>query len=516
MRHGMTAMALVFLATGCSSAHAPGAKSVGAEPAPRAPVSSPADAEKGVPAPAEAAPSGPRFGRVEAEHEGAKDVAEEALAEAIVEAPKVGEEGVAHPAPPAKSAPSELGGRPHPVASAAKRMPGGAPDDEDGRGGARATAPRLARDGASVRAGEWDDNANYREFQKYLAAEKHLPFEKLDVSHRRFVAVRDANGKGVLNCRVIVRDEAQHEAVLTTTAAGRALLFPHASGLDGRALTASTDCEGHAVSARFELSEEDDVVELRLPAARAPFSRTIDLAFILDTTGSMAEEIDAVKDTIAKVASEAARGQTSVRVALVEYKDRGDSFVTRVHPFSDDLADVSRRIATIEASGGGDTPEHANEGLRVALDALAWSSTSGARLAFLIGDAPPHLDYQGDVGYGPSLKRAAARGIQLYTVAASGMDALGQAVWRQLAHYTGGTNLFVLRGGAGPQSTGAGDPKASCGGTQSNYTSANLDQLILAKLALTERLMDADPLRIAGLGRDENAKPCDARLVLAH
>jgi hypothetical protein len=27
------------------------------------------------------------------------------------------------------------------------------------------------------------------------------------------------------------------------------------------------------------------------------------------------------------------------------------------------------------------------------------------------------------------------------------------------------------------------------------------------------RAIDADPMRIAGLGEDENAKPCDKRLV---
>ncbi len=373
----------------------------------------------------------------------------------------------------------------------------------------------VARGEAQVRAGEWDDNANYREFQKYLASEARLPFEKLDLSHRRFLVVSDTNGKGVVNCRITVRDAAQHEAVLTTTASGRALLFPGSLGLVGRVLSANAACHGHAQSMNIDTLEPDGAVEFRMPFARPAPSRTIDLVFVLDTTGSMAEEIDAVKDTISKVATEAGRGHTSFRVALVEYKDKRDAYVTQIHPFSTDIAAFSRQIQSIEASGGGDTPEHANEGLRVAIDQLDWSENASARLAFLIGDAPPHLDYDDDRGYRPTLLQAAARGIQLYTVAASGMDSLGQVVWRQLAQYTGGTNLFVLRGGAGPQSTGAGDPKASCGGTQSNYTSGNLDKLILAKLDLTQKLLELDPLRIAGLGSDENAKSCGQRIVMA-
>ena len=160
-------------------------------------------------------------------------------------------------------------------------------------------------------------------------------------------------------------------------------------------------------------------------------------------------------------------------------------------------------------------PESVNEGLAVALSQLQYSDQSVARLVFLIGDAPPHLDYAQDTSYAESMRSAAHRGIQLHTIAASGMDALGQVVWRQIAQYTGGTNMFVLRGGAGPQSTGGGDPGSSCGGTHKNFSSGNLDELILGKIRGAVRSVDADPLRIAGVGVDENAKPCDQRLVIA-
>jgi hypothetical protein len=111
------------------------------------------------------------------------------------------------------------------------------------------------------------------------------------------------------------------------------------------------------------------------------------------------------------------------------------------------------------------------------------------------------------------MKDAAHRGIQIFTIAASGMDDLGQVVWRQIAQYTNATNLFVLRGGAGPQSTGAGDPKSSCGGTHENFASGKLDALILGKINRELKSIDKDPLRVAGLGKDENAKPCNERLL---
>ncbi|HYP77634.1 MAG TPA: VWA domain-containing protein [Polyangiaceae bacterium] len=367
----------------------------------------------------------------------------------------------------------------------------------------------------SVGAGEWDDNANYREFMRWLATEPARAAHRIDIRDRRFLVVRDAAGLGVPNCRVVVADESDRQAEFVTAATGRAILFPHAEGLTGPTLTAITECAGGA-SKRFSISGADGVVELRTPERRIlPAEQTIDVAFILDSTGSMTEEIAAVKATIVKVAGGLRDSNVRIRIGLVEFKDRGDPFVTRIYPMSTDLERFSAQVASVQAAGGGDTPESGNEALHVGIQQLAWSDAALARLAFLVGDAPPHLDYPQDYDYALEARTAAHRGIQIYTVAASGMDTLGQVVWRQVAQYTGATNLFVLRGGAGPQSTGAGDPKSSCGGTQTAYTSGNLDALVLAKIQGALRSLERDPLRIPGLNTDENAKPCADRVLIA-
>jgi len=133
----------------------------------------------------------------------------------------------------------------------------------------------------------------------------------------------------------------------------------------------------------------------------------------------------------------------------------------------------------------------------------------------VIADAPPHLDYQDEKDFADASRRASARGIKIFTVSASGMDDTGQIVMRQMAQYTGASNMFVLRGGAGPQSVGGGDPKSSCGGTHENYTSGNLDQLIVNKIRQELKSLDADPMQIAGRGQDEKSKPCKDRIVMA-
>lgn len=436
-------------------------------------------------------------------------------------------EPMAAPEPPA---PSRAASSPRPASPTTSRAPAKSADAAPSGGLAKrpsvgegaASRSAVAREepvavapSAGVKAGEWDDNANYREFLRYLDGERS-GIHRVDVRDRQFLVVRDVAGKGVPGCTVVVKDETGRSTSFVTTASGRAILFPHAEGLKSRDLVASTSCMGAQVSRRFVASAADGIVELELPAQRAlPKVRDIDVAFVLDTTGSMAEEIAAVKSTIQKVASSLSSPEVRVRLGLVEFKDRTDGQVTTVYPMTTNLPAFSSQVSGLHASGGGDTPESVNEGLHVALSRLGWNGQAVARFAFLVGDAPPHLDYPNDADYAVDMRDAAHRGIQIFTVAASGMDGLGQAVWRQIAAYTGATNLFVLRGGAGPQSVGAGDPRSSCGGTQDQYASGNLDMLILRKIRQELRGLDRDPLRIAGLQTDENAKPCSARLVVA-
>jgi hypothetical protein len=379
---------------------------------------------------------------------------------------------------------------------------------------ADAVASMPAAPAANVRAGEWDDNANYRDYVRWLQ-QTRSGIARLDVSNRQFLVVRDAKGKPVPNCHIgLSTTNGQSADALVTTASGRALLFPRAMEVYGDTLQATVTCGQAWTMGTIYTDRIDGVTDFVLATERVlPAHRTIDLAFVLDTTGSMGEEIDAVKSTIRAVAARLGSDQTDVRIGLVEYKDRGDAEVTHLYPFSSDLAAFSRSVAGITAGGGGDYPEDMQAGLSLALDQLAWRSDATARMVFVIADAPPHLDYPDERDYRDTARRAARSGIKIYTVAASGMDTTGQVVMRQMSQFTGASNLFVLRGGAGPQSVGGGDPQSSCGGTQEQYASGNLDQLIVAKVKRELAALDADPLRIAGRGQDETAKPCNQRIA---
>jgi Mg-chelatase subunit ChlD len=321
--------------------------------------------------------------------------------------------------------------------------------------------PPMQQQSAGVKAGEWDDNANYRDYAKWLAESPHRG--ALDIRDRQFLVVTDAAGKAVPNCTIALSGN-QARTSLVTMASGRAIFFPHAMALGGE-VTATAQCLGRSVSAKIDPKATDGVVQLKLDTARQlPAKQTIELAFVLDTTGSMAEEIAAVKQTIQTVADQLKTAQTDVRIGLVEYKDRSDCILTRTFAFTSDLAAISRDVAGLSADGGGDLPEDMHAGLAAAIDKLQWSPSSVARMVVVIADAPPQM-YAQQKHYDDAAKRAAKRGIKLYTVAASGMDERGQVAMRQMAQFTGATNLFVLRGGAGPQAVGGGFPPSSGRGT---------------------------------------------------
>ncbi|MEW8693461.1 MAG: vWA domain-containing protein [Candidatus Thiodiazotropha endolucinida] len=161
----------------------------------------------------------------------------------------------------------------------------------------------------------------------------------------------------------------------------------------------------------------------------------IEVVFALDTTGSMGGLIQASKEKIWSIASTMAQAQPApeIKMGLVAYRDRGDSYVTQVVDLSEDLDTVYATLMDFRAEGGGDGPESVNQALHDAVNKISWSQGEDAyRVVFLVGDAPPHMDYQDDVKYPQTLKVANARGIVVNTIQA-GNSAPTRLVWSKIA-----------------------------------------------------------------------------------
>lgn len=170
----------------------------------------------------------------------------------------------------------------------------------------------------------------------------------------------------------------------------------------------------------------------------------IDLAFCIDTTGSMQGELDNVKAKTKEIVAKLAGGKPSpvIRVGLVAYRDRGDEYVTKIFPFTEDIDKVVKDISSLKADGGGDTPESLNEGLHVAVNDLKWdASKKTVKLLFVIGDAGPHA-YANDYDWKTESKKAIGQGIQINTVGCQGLEATPEAdgvgVFKEIARLADG------------------------------------------------------------------------------
>ena len=172
--------------------------------------------------------------------------------------------------------------------------------------------------------------------------------------------------------------------------------------------------------------------------AQAP---RIDVVFLLDSTGSMADEIDAVKVRIREMISEIALGDPApdVRFGIVTYRDRGDAYVTKTFELTADIDRIVENLNQIEAAGGGDMPESLNEALHVTLHEMNWDpDRATAKLVFLIADAPPHLDYPDDYDYKDEIQVALDQWIIVFSIGCSGLGEEGVRIFTEIAEGTEG------------------------------------------------------------------------------
>ncbi|WP_050020263.1 T9SS type A sorting domain-containing protein [Chryseobacterium sp. P1-3] len=173
--------------------------------------------------------------------------------------------------------------------------------------------------------------------------------------------------------------------------------------------------------------------------------RTLDLAFVVDATGSMGDEISYLQsellDVLKKVESKL-KG-TKVRYGSVFYRDQGDEYVTRKFDFSDNAEELVSFIKKQKAAGGGDTPEAVTEALQISIDELKWSSENSTKIMFLILDAPPHQSEENTKKLYDKIKMAAQKGITIIPLAASDTDKETEYLMRTFALLTNGTYTFL-------------------------------------------------------------------------
>ena len=175
----------------------------------------------------------------------------------------------------------------------------------------------------------------------------------------------------------------------------------------------------------------------------------IEVCFVLDTTGSMGGLIAGAKDKIWSMANEmiSAKPTPEIRIGLIGYRDKTDAYVTKVYPLSNDIDDIYAKLMAFKAQGGGDTPESVNQALSEGITKMKWSKSKKVlKVIFLVGDAPPHMDYKQDVPYLDSCKLAMKKDIIINTIQCGSM-ASTTPIWQEIARKAEGKFARILQGG---------------------------------------------------------------------
>lgn len=179
--------------------------------------------------------------------------------------------------------------------------------------------------------------------------------------------------------------------------------------------------------------------------ANCEASKNVDIAFIVDATGSMGDEINYLKaellDVIKRV--ENINTELDLRTGCVFYRDNTDDYTTKINSLTKNINKTKDFISQQFAGGGGDFPEAVDDALITATQTLNWRTNTRAKIAFLILDAPPHENPENISKIKKAVFTAAEKGIRIIPIVGSGINKSTEYLMRSIALATNGTYSFL-------------------------------------------------------------------------
>lgn len=306
-------------------------------------------------------------------------------------------------------------------------------------------------------AGDHDDLLNAGIYARYvedfLSAESLVGVPRVDTRGVLTIQVRDRANNAVPFANVTLTCADGNRLTLATTANGEAVFFPELDRL-GRSVSVAVSSGGQTTQGPRAVSFTRGQVQRQTVTigGAAPAVRAYDLALVVDTTGSMSDELTFLQAELDNILASLRRSHPGldIRIALIVYRDEGDEYVTRTFPFTRSVVEMQARLAQQRADGGGDTPEAVEQALARAV-ALDWRPNAVRSLVF-VADAPPHAD---DVAASwRSAEVARARRIHIVPVGASGVDRGAEYMMRAMAAATQSRYIFLT------DDSGIGNPHA--------------------------------------------------------
>lgn len=219
----------------------------------------------------------------------------------------------------------------------------------------------------------------------------------------------------------------------------------------------------------------------------------MEVCFVLDTTGSMSGLIEGAKQKIWSIANEMIRAKPTpdLRLGLIAYRDRRDAYVIKSFDLTNDIDAVYANLKGFSAGGGGDLPESVNEALHEAVTKMSWSADrSVLKIIFLVGDAPPHMDYANAPQYPEICQAAMKRDLIINTVQCGGIGDT-TPIWKEIAKLSEGSYVAIAQEGgmvaiATPMDAKLAELNRKIGATLVAYGSEPARRAVFAKQAASE------------------------------
>ena len=304
-------------------------------------------------------------------------------------------------------------------------------------------------------AGEWNDLDHWGFWSGLMTSNEFQGMSnywRFYTSRRVAVRIADAAGKRLPNVKVdLVKGQGEACWSTRTDNLGEASLWvgPFDSQADIADLAIVIDGVRQSGAPKVTpwnvQQTEAEINFYQISGAQEP-EKKADVAFIVDATGSMGDEIAFLKKDLMNILDRVKGGQADIelRTGTVFYRDEGDDYVTKYSQFTNNYRETIEYIAMQYASGGGDHPEAVHSALSAGLQNLSWNASARARIAFLILDAPAHQDHQGVIeSLQHSIKDYAKYGIKIIPVFCSSPTKECEFMCRYFSILTGGTYVFL-------------------------------------------------------------------------
>ncbi len=298
-----------------------------------------------------------------------------------------------------------------------------------------------------ITAGEWNDLDNW-EFWNSLLEKDSLGIQdmwRFYTQNRYTFEIKDKNLLAVVDAQVSLFEGETLLWKARTDNAGKAELwanlYEQISQVGDKVIIEYQDQQYTITDVQIAVKNS-----INLPISASEKPNAVDIAFVVDATGSMADELEYLKTELLDVTSRVQAGDASLqlRTGAVFYRDEGDEYLTRVSNLDENELKTLEFIKAQSADGGGDYPEAVHAALNDAVAQLSWSVDARARLLFLILDAPPHQEPATVMEQIRKQTQSAARkGIKIIPISASGIDKPTEFLMRFMAISTNSTYVFI-------------------------------------------------------------------------